>query len=128
MDRGEASEVIAHDFPEGSQPAVHLLYRPGHYDILYPWSSVYKYCLFLFVLQFIAANLRMPESEFQHLFELTFAFNLWLLCKCVTFNWLQCLIRNMVSVIVTRMVVSVFCSLNCTISCALICMLCTFKT
>ncbi|XP_069677985.1 ubiquitin thioesterase otubain-like isoform X3 [Periplaneta americana] len=36
MDRGEASEVIAHDFPEGSHPAVHLLYRPGHYDILYP--------------------------------------------------------------------------------------------
>ncbi|XP_068085368.1 ubiquitin thioesterase otubain-like isoform X3 [Anabrus simplex] len=36
MDRGESSEVIAHDFPEGSQPSVHLLYRPGHYDILYP--------------------------------------------------------------------------------------------
>lgn len=36
MDRGEASEVIAHDFPEGVHPAIHLLYRPGHYDILYP--------------------------------------------------------------------------------------------
>nr|CAD7449344.1 unnamed protein product [Timema bartmani]CAD7461403.1 unnamed protein product [Timema tahoe] len=36
MDRGESSEVIAHDFPEGSTSAVHLLYRPGHYDILYP--------------------------------------------------------------------------------------------
>jgi ubiquitin thioesterase protein OTUB1 len=36
MDRGEAAEVIAHDFPEGIHPAVHLLYRPGHYDILYP--------------------------------------------------------------------------------------------
>nr|CAD7264622.1 unnamed protein product [Timema shepardi] len=36
MDRGESSEVIAHDFPEGSTCAVHLLYRPGHYDILYP--------------------------------------------------------------------------------------------
>jgi ubiquitin thioesterase protein OTUB1 len=36
MDRGEASEGIAHDFPEGSHPAIHLLYRPGHYDILYP--------------------------------------------------------------------------------------------
>ncbi|CAH0581660.1 unnamed protein product [Chrysodeixis includens] len=38
MDRGEGSqvsEVIAHDFPEGSKPLVHLLYRPGHYDILY---------------------------------------------------------------------------------------------
>lgn len=36
MDRGNTPEVIAHDFPEGSSPAIHLLYRPGHYDILYP--------------------------------------------------------------------------------------------
>lgn len=36
MDRGESSEVMAHDFPEGCEPRVHLLYRPGHYDILYP--------------------------------------------------------------------------------------------
>lgn len=36
MDRGDSSNVIAHDFPEGSTPAIHLLYRPGHYDILYP--------------------------------------------------------------------------------------------
>ncbi|XP_075224518.1 ubiquitin thioesterase otubain-like [Lycorma delicatula] len=39
MDRGDSSEVIAHDFPEGSKVSVHLLYRPGHYDILYPNSS-----------------------------------------------------------------------------------------
>lgn len=36
MDRGEGGKVNAHDFPDGSQPRVHLLYRPGHYDILYP--------------------------------------------------------------------------------------------
>lgn len=36
MDRGAEKEVTAHDFPEGATPAVHLLYRPGHYDILYP--------------------------------------------------------------------------------------------
>ncbi|XP_065346976.1 ubiquitin thioesterase otubain-like [Cloeon dipterum] len=36
MDRGVESEVIAHDFPDGCQPRVNLLYRPGHYDILYP--------------------------------------------------------------------------------------------
>ncbi|CAH2991015.1 unnamed protein product [Chilo suppressalis] len=35
MDRGEGSQVIAHVFPEGAKPLVHLLYRPGHYDILY---------------------------------------------------------------------------------------------
>ncbi|XP_011495930.1 PREDICTED: ubiquitin thioesterase otubain-like [Ceratosolen solmsi marchali] len=36
MDRGAGTEVTAHDFPEGSTPSIHLLYRPGHYDILYP--------------------------------------------------------------------------------------------
>ncbi|XP_015520182.1 ubiquitin thioesterase otubain-like [Neodiprion pinetum] len=36
MDRGAGTEATAHDFPEGVPPAVHLLYRPGHYDILYP--------------------------------------------------------------------------------------------
>lgn len=38
MDRGEAEggQVTAHDFPEGVKPKVYLLYRPGHYDILYP--------------------------------------------------------------------------------------------
>ncbi|XP_045768942.1 ubiquitin thioesterase otubain-like [Maniola jurtina] len=35
MDRGEGSQVTAHEFPEGAAPLVHLLYRPGHYDILY---------------------------------------------------------------------------------------------
>lgn len=36
MDRGDGGQVIAHDFPENTTPTVHLLYRPGHYDILYP--------------------------------------------------------------------------------------------
>lgn len=38
MDRGEAEggQVKAHDFPDGVKPKVYLLYRPGHYDILYP--------------------------------------------------------------------------------------------
>ncbi|XP_014259393.1 ubiquitin thioesterase otubain-like isoform X2 [Cimex lectularius] len=41
MDRGGVSEVIAHDFPEGCEdPIVHLLYRPGHYDILYPLAQL----------------------------------------------------------------------------------------
>lgn len=35
MDRGEGSEVNEHVFPEGSDPMIYLLYRPGHYDILY---------------------------------------------------------------------------------------------
>ena len=35
MDRGEGGTVTAHDFPEGSEPILFLLYRPGHYDLLY---------------------------------------------------------------------------------------------
>lgn len=44
MDRGEAEggQVKAHDFPEGLKPKVYLLYRPGHYDILYPnWYEIW---------------------------------------------------------------------------------------
>ena len=36
MDRGEGGQVNHHDFPDGAHPRIHLLYRPGHYDILYP--------------------------------------------------------------------------------------------
>lgn len=37
MDRGgEDGEVKAHNFPEDKEPSAFLLYRPGHYDILYP--------------------------------------------------------------------------------------------
>lgn len=36
MDRGGDSSVNHHDFPEdGTKPCVYLIYRPGHYDILY---------------------------------------------------------------------------------------------
>lgn len=35
MDRGTSKSVTEHDLPEGVVPSVHLLYRPGHYDILY---------------------------------------------------------------------------------------------
>lgn len=34
VDRGD--EMTYHNFPEESNPQIHLLYRPGHYDILYP--------------------------------------------------------------------------------------------
>lgn len=36
MDRADGDKVMAHDFPERNKPNVFLLYRPGHYDILYP--------------------------------------------------------------------------------------------
>lgn len=36
MDRGSEDAVVAHDFPDDGMPIVYLLYRPSHYDILYP--------------------------------------------------------------------------------------------
>ena len=35
IDHTNESSII-HDFPNGCTPAIHLLYRPGHYDLLYP--------------------------------------------------------------------------------------------
>lgn len=35
MDRGGDDATTAHCFPEESSPKFTLLYRPGHYDILY---------------------------------------------------------------------------------------------
>jgi ubiquitin thioesterase protein OTUB1 len=37
LDRsGTGEKVSIHTFPENAEPRIHLLYRPGHYDILYP--------------------------------------------------------------------------------------------
>lgn len=36
LDRGDGDQTTSHEFPEGKEPIVFLLYRPGHYDILYP--------------------------------------------------------------------------------------------
>lgn len=40
LDRGGVGgKVSLHTFPEGTEPRIHLLYRPGHYDILYHKKS-----------------------------------------------------------------------------------------
>lgn len=36
MERGQASSIT---IPSDGTPLIHLLYRPGHYDILYPDSQ-----------------------------------------------------------------------------------------
>ena len=36
MDRGDGGKTTQHTFPENSDPELFLLYRPGHYDLLYP--------------------------------------------------------------------------------------------
>lgn len=33
---GDESPVNHHDFPDACTPRIHLLYKPSHYDILYP--------------------------------------------------------------------------------------------
>lgn len=38
MDKTD-TEINHHIFPEGSKPLVYLLYKPGHYDILYKTSN-----------------------------------------------------------------------------------------
>ena len=35
MDRTDGGHVNDHKFPEDGTPQVNLLYRPGHYDVLY---------------------------------------------------------------------------------------------
>jgi len=37
MDRGLGGN---HDFPDSLTPSIHLLYRPGHYDVIYPNATV----------------------------------------------------------------------------------------
>ena len=38
LDRGDNKEASAHQFPDDKEPMLHLLYRPGHYDVLYAKS------------------------------------------------------------------------------------------
>ena len=38
LDRGSDDSIIGHVFPEGTTPQIYLLYKPGHYDILYKWK------------------------------------------------------------------------------------------
>ena len=35
LDRGDGVAAAAHNFPENKIPSLYLLYRPGHYDVLY---------------------------------------------------------------------------------------------
>ena len=35
LDRTEKDKVTARNFPEDSSPIIQMLYRPGHYDIIY---------------------------------------------------------------------------------------------
>jgi ubiquitin thioesterase protein OTUB1 len=35
LDRTDQPETTTHNFPEDAQPELYILYRPGHYDIIY---------------------------------------------------------------------------------------------
>lgn len=42
MDRGEENQVLPENFPDDCEPDIFLLYRDGHYDILYPKEDQQK--------------------------------------------------------------------------------------
>ena len=35
LDNSDATQVTSHCFPEDAAPAMVMMYRPGHYDLLY---------------------------------------------------------------------------------------------
>ena len=35
LDRTDQEKATPHNFPEDSNPDIFILYRPGHYDIIY---------------------------------------------------------------------------------------------
>lgn len=35
LDRTDQKTTVTHNFPEDSEPKLYILYRPGHYDIIY---------------------------------------------------------------------------------------------
>jgi len=39
MDRGVGGKVNRLNFPEEMEARINLLYRPGHYDVLYPIAT-----------------------------------------------------------------------------------------
>ena len=48
LDRGSGDEAVHHDFPEDSPPDIHILYRPGHYGVLYCLSkSIFDVVIFI---------------------------------------------------------------------------------
>ena len=35
LDRTDQQHATPHHFPDDSSPFIHILYRPGHYDLIY---------------------------------------------------------------------------------------------
>lgn len=35
VDRADQDKIVYHDFPDDSTPQLNILYRPGHYDVIY---------------------------------------------------------------------------------------------
>lgn len=52
LDRGDQQQATRHSFPEDSTPSISILYRPGHYDIIYKswiiWGHNFYWDLFFF--------------------------------------------------------------------------------
>ena len=55
LDRGSGDEAVHHDFPEDSSPDIHILYRPGHYDVLYPKQLHPRYLTIIVIYLYLTA-------------------------------------------------------------------------
>lgn len=53
LDRGDQQQVTTHNFPEDSTPSIRILYRPGHYDIIYRSWFIPDYKKTFFWINFI---------------------------------------------------------------------------
>ena len=65
MDRGEGNKTTRHIFPEDQTPKLFLLYRPGHYDLLYPCWTIFEW----YMLYLIAFNI-VPRSLSFNMFDI----------------------------------------------------------
>ncbi len=49
LDRTDQDKATPHNFPEDSNPNIHILYRPGHYDIIYRWKTHFQQLLIIII-------------------------------------------------------------------------------
>lgn len=59
LNRGDGEQVTKHNFPDHLEPKIFLLYRPGHYDVLYKNDSIW------FARQAFVLFFRLPCSHFS---------------------------------------------------------------
>lgn len=75
LDRSQGSQVNTHRFPDGDPnnlgPFIHLLYRPGHYDILYKPTTTNSTTLQVNRMAYAPTYHESAGPQFQDTFSLT---------------------------------------------------------